>query len=231
LADKKKSAIATTDLFNLDLNLNSFYETAKQDKTLWQMARDLWGLRSPTMQTVFEALIDSILEQQISLRVATGLERKMIKEFGETPTLEGTTYYTYPTPNALAKADLEALTSCGFSHRKAEYIKEISRLVAGGKLDLEKFKNFGDTSEAVSELDAVRGMGPWTAELTVLRSMQNWDAIPTDDLGLRRVIGHYYCKGNKITATQALEIAEPWGKWRGLAAFYFVAAEIVGIEP
>ena len=95
---------------------------------------------------------------------------------------------------------------------------------------MEKFKKYEDTAKVVEELDAIRGVGLWTAELTVLRSMQKWDAMPADDVGLRRIIAHYYCKDEKITATEAREIADPWGTWRGLAAFYFVVAELVGLE-
>lgn len=228
--EKKQAAKIITNLFNLNLDLKPFYDTVKKDPTLSRMLKELFGLRSPTTQTVYEALVDSIIEQQISLRVAIGMERKMIKEFGEPISLPEKTYYAYPSPQALAKADIKTLTQCGLSSRKAEYIKEISRLIAEGKLDLEKFKKYEDTAKVVEELDAIRGIGVWTAELTVLRSMQKWDAMPADDVGLRRIIAHYYCKDEKITAVQAREIAEPWGKWRGLAAFYFVVAELVGLE-
>jgi DNA-3-methyladenine glycosylase II len=60
--------------------------------------------------------------------------------------------------------------------------------------------------------------------------MQKFDAIPSDDLGLRRVISHYYCDGAKISSDEAREIAERWGKWRGLAAFYLIMAEETGIK-
>ena len=230
-AERKKAAATVTNLFNLDLDLKPFYESAKKDPILRRFVVELFGLRSPSTQSVFESLADSIIEQQISLQVATGMERKMVKQFGEALTLEDKVYFAYPTPQALAQASLESLTQLGLSHRKAEYVKEISRLVSFGKLDLEKFKKYEDTSEVVNELDAIRGVGAWTAELTVLRSMQKWDAMPADDVGLRRIIAHYYCKDEKLTAVQARQVAEPWGKWRGLAAFYFVVAEIVGLEP
>jgi hypothetical protein len=48
----------------------------------------------------------------------------------------------------------------------------------------------------------------WTAELTMVHAMQKWDAIPADDLGLKRVIVHYYCKDEKITSTQARQIGK-----------------------
>jgi DNA-3-methyladenine glycosylase II len=139
-------------------------------------------------------------------------------------------YYAYPTPKSLAAASLEALRSCGLSQRKAEYIKEVSALVAEGKLDLEKFKNYNDTDEVIRQMDAIRGIGVWTAELTIIRSMRKWDALPADDLGLRRVIAHYYCKDEKITSAQARKIAEPWGKWKGIAAYYLVVAEMLAVK-
>jgi DNA-3-methyladenine glycosylase II len=117
------------------------------------------------------------------------------------------------------------------SERKAEYIIESSALIADGKLDLEKFRNYEKTQDIVRELDELRGIGTWTAELTVIRSLQKWDVFPADDIGLRRIIAHYYFEDKKITSQQMRDIAEPWGKWRGLAAFYFVTAELLNIEP
>ncbi|MBT0159123.1 DNA-3-methyladenine glycosylase 2 family protein [Candidatus Bathyarchaeota archaeon A05DMB-2] len=217
-------------LFNLDFDLKPFYEEVKHDKIMARITRRLWGLKSSTTQTVFEALVDSIVEQQISLRVANTLENRMIKKFGDSLTVHGEVYYAYPTPKSLATASVEALRECGLSQRKAEYIKEVATLVAEGKLDLEKFKNYNDTDEIIRQMDAIRGIGVWTAELTMIRSMQKWDALPADDLGLRRVIAHYYRRNEKITSAQAREIAQPWGKWKGIAAYYLVVAEMLGVE-
>ena len=153
----------------------------------------------------------------------------MIKKFGESIDVESEVYYNYPTPNLLAQANIEELRACGLSQRKAEYVKEISTLVADCKLDLEKFRSYENTQEIIKELDDIRGVGVWTAELTVIRSMQKWDAMPADDIGLRRIIGHYYCRDQRITSEEAKKIATPWGKWRGLAAFYFVIAEMLNL--
>ncbi len=229
--DKEQAVKTITRLFNLDLNLAPFYAESKQDKTLKLITQKLRGLRSPTTQSVHEALTDSIVEQQISLKVATSIEKRIIKKFGESIEVDGEVYYNYPKPQLLAQAKIEELRGCGLTQRKAEYIREISTLVTDGKLDLEKFRSYENTQEIIKELDDVRGVGVWTAELTVIRSMQKWDAMPSDDVGLRRIIAHYYCKNQRITSEQAKKIATPWGKWRGLAAFYFVVAEIIGIEP
>jgi len=79
-------------------------------------------------------------------------------------------------------------------------------------------------------MDELKGIGVWTAELTMLRSMQKWDAFPADDLGLRRTIANYYRNGKKIASTEARKIAEPWGEWKGLAAYYLVVAETLEIS-
>jgi DNA-3-methyladenine glycosylase II len=220
-----------TKMFNLDLDLIPFYETIKLDAVMQKITRILRGLRSPTTQTVFEALIDAIIEQQISLKVAASIEREIIKKFGDVIETKGNTHYAYPTPETLASAANGDLYSCGLSGRKAEYIKEISNLVTSGTLDLEKIKSYSNTEQIIAELDSVRCIDAWTAELTVIRSMQKWDVMPADDLGLRRIIAQYYCEGEKISGDQVHKITEPWGKWKGLAAFYLVIAEMLGLKP
>jgi DNA-3-methyladenine glycosylase II len=170
------------------------------------------------------------VEQQISLKVAINMERKIIRKFGETLTLDGTVYYEYPTPQRIAQATIEELRLSGLSQRKAEYIKEISQQIAEDKLDLEKFKDYPSAEQIIKEMDEIRGIGIWTAELTILRAMQKWDAMPADDLGLRRIIAYYYRNGVKITSAEARKIAEPWGKWKGLAAYYLVVADMLELE-
>ena len=175
-------------------------------------------------------MVDSIVEQQISIKVAHALEERLVKKFGETLTLNGETYYAYPTPQNLASVSIEEIQNCGLSQRKAEYIQEAAKLIANGKLDLEHLKTHQNPEEIIAELDEIRGIGVWTAELTMLRGMQKLDALPADDLGIRRVISRYYCSGKPIKAAEAREIAKAWGRWKGLAAFYLIIAEVKDIS-
>ncbi len=228
--DKRKAEETVKSLFSLDLDLKPFYETVKNNKIMAHLTRELWGLKSSTTQTVFEALVDSIVEQQISLKVANVIECRITKKFGGILNLEGNTYYAYPTPQNLASASIEEIRQCGLSLRKAEYIKEVSTLITQGKLDLEKLRNYESAEQIIKELDEIRGIGVWTAELTMLRGMQRLEALPADDLGLRRVISHYYCDGKIITGAEARQIAKVWGGWKGLAAYYLVVANMKGVE-
>lgn len=228
--DRENATKVVSSLFNVDFDLAEFYEEVENDATLASMTKKLIGLKSPTTQFAFEALVNSVIEQQISLKVAQSLERKMIKKWGEALKLENTVHYAYPTPEILAGATLQEFRKLGLSERKSEYIRNIASLVTEGKLDLEKLKCKGNSNEIIEELDNVRGVGVWTAELTMLRGMARLDAFPADDLGLRRTISKYYCGKKPITSAKAREIAENWGKWKGLAAHYLIVAEILGIE-
>lgn len=230
LEDKKNMRAAVTSLFNLDLDLKPFYETLKGDKIMVHLTRKLWGLKNPTTPTVFEALVDSVVEQQISLKVAHSIEHMLIKKFGDTLNLEGEVYYAYPTPMQLASVSTEEFRQCGLSFRKGDYIKEASKLITEKKLDLEKLRTYDNSEQIILELDEVRGIGVWTAELTMLRGMRRLEALPADDLGLRRVISRYYCEGKVISSAEARRIGKNWGNWKGLAAYYLVVADMKDIE-
>ncbi len=227
--DKEKAEKIIEFIFNLDFDLCSFYREVENDSIMRQIAKKLIGLKNPTTPTVFEALVDSIIEQQISLKVAHTLEIRLVKKYGENLTLDGETYYAFPTPENIAKINVSDLQSCGLSERKAQYLQGAAQLIVDDKLDLERLKTCENSEEIISELDAVRGIGVWTAELTMLRGMQKLDALPADDLGLRRVISKYYCSGKSIKTAEVREIARAWGRWKGLAAFYLIIADVKNI--
>ncbi|HVP16569.1 MAG TPA: DNA-3-methyladenine glycosylase [candidate division Zixibacteria bacterium] len=222
--DREKGGKTVRTLFNLDFDVKPFYEQTKEDNVMTYLTRKLRGLKSPTTPTVFEALIDSIVEQQISLIIANTMEERLIKSFGKVLSLNKQVYYAFPTPQEFASASIQTLRSCGLSQRKAEYIKDVSKMVTDGKLCLEKLKGYEDANDIIAELDGIRGIGIWTAEMTMVRGMQRMDAFPADDVGLRRVISHYYCGDGEISSEEARKIAEKWGKWKGLVSFYLIVA-------
>ena len=139
-ADKENAGKTVNHLFNLDFDLTMFYEEARNDAVMARLTRQLFGLKSPTTQFAFEALVDSIIEQQISLKVANTFERRIIKKWGDPLNLGDEVFYVYPTPEILAAATVQEIRAIGLSERKAEYIKNAASLIAEGKLDLEALK-------------------------------------------------------------------------------------------
>ena len=229
-SDKKTAQQIVGSIFNFELDLKQFYKTVEIDEVMSRLVQKLIGLKGPATETVFEALIDSIIEQQISLNVANSIERKLIKALGDILKLDDDIYYAFPTPQKLASANVDHLRECGLSLRKAEYIRDVSAMIADGKFDLEELKEYQDVKEIIDELCKIRGVGVWTAELAMIRGMRKQEAMPADDLGLRRSISHYYCKDRRISAEEARRIAEKWGQWKGLAGFYLIMAERLGVK-
>jgi DNA-3-methyladenine glycosylase II len=218
-----------TSLFNLELDLSLFTTAVKDDPVMSAIAVRLRGLKPPRTATVFEALADSILEQQISLAAAHSIEKRVTRTFGDTLEWKGREYYAFPTPGRLADASPEELRACGLSLKKAEYILGIARQIRDGTLDLETHGPAEDTETIIRQLFGLRGVGLWTAELAVLRGLSRLDAIPADDLGIRRSISRYYSRASRIDTGEARRIARAWGKWKGLAAYYLLVAERIGI--
>jgi len=221
---------AVAALFNIYDDLIPFYRTVGEDPVMGRLARELEGLKVPTTATVFEALVDSVIEQQISLSVAHTLQNRLIKAAGTQLDDGNSIWYCYPTPAVLASTPPELFRKCGMSVRKGEYIREISGAIVSGVLDVEGFRTYSDTEQIVEELVKIRGIGRWTAELTVLRGIHRLDAFPADDVALRRIIARFYRNGQNITADEARDIADLWGHYKGLAAFYLVMADHLGMN-
>lgn len=227
--DKATAKKAIKYIFNLDFDLSSFYQEVADDPVMSKIAKLLRGYKFPTTVTAFEGLVDAIVEQQISIKVARTIEERLVKKFGEKLELDTESISAFPSAQKLAEACINDIQQVGLSKRKAEYIYNAAQLIASGKLDLEGMKKQKDTKQIISELDEIKGIGTWTAELTILRGMQRWDVLPADDFGIRRAISAYYTNGRPIKEAEAREIAKKWGRWQGLAAFYLIIAEVKGI--
>jgi DNA-3-methyladenine glycosylase II len=216
-------------VFNAQLDVSPFYQLVLEDRIMAKLTNKLRGLKNPKTTTVFEALFDSIIEQQISLSVAHVLEGRVIKAFGDDLCVNNHHYYASPTPERLARASVKSLRSCGLSRGKAEYIIGIAQRIAAQELDLEGLRRCTKTNEVLNRLCALRGVGVWTAELTALRSLNRLDIIPADDIGLHRWIAHYYCNDRRITSAEVRRLAGRWGTWKGLAGYYVVVAGLLKI--
>lgn len=230
LNEMKTAGDQVSRLLGLNDDLRQFYRAIREDHLMADVARNLSGLKAPQTSTVFEALVTSIIEQQISIRVARRLESKLVKRFGERLIANGMTYVAYPEPSALAAGLPVDFRDCGLSSRKGEYIRNVAEMVAEGTLDLEAMKEIRDSSRIIEELCSIRGIGRWTAEFVLLRGMHRLDSIPADDLGVKRAIARIYRPGEKLSAGQARAIAEAWGSWKGLAAYYLLIAEQIEIN-
>ena len=178
------------------------------DPLLVESVRNYPDVRIPGAFDGFECAIRTVLGQQISVRGATTLAGRLANRFGRpiASPIEGLTTL-FPTPESLAEASVNELTSLGLTGRRAETIKGLAYAFADEQVRLEP----GTDPDGVrSTLLGLPGIGDWTVEYLLLRACGWPDAFPAGDLGLQ--------KAAKLSANKLRDRAERWRPWRGHAA-------------
>ena len=187
------------------------------------------GLHIPQTLTVYEGLITAIIGQQISTNVASMLRSLIIELYGVSTRINGGTFYSFPTPQSIAEIGVEELVNNKFSRRKAEYIHSISEKEATGQIDLESTKRM-TIEEATETLTCLRGVGPWTIQWLLIRSLGFSDGFPSGDLALQKILGESLNTRGKMTSEEALAFSQRWTPYRSWATTFIFAALRNGIK-
>jgi DNA-3-methyladenine glycosylase II len=210
-------ALARWVLF-AELDLAPFYRLIEPHPLLAPVLHALWGVKPVRPASLFEMSVTVITEQQISLVAANRIRSRLTERFGE----QVAGVWVFPAAVTLAQAPLEEIVACGYSHRKAEYIRDFSAQVAAGSLDLEEMKTLPETV-IYQRLLGLRGWGPWSADYFLIRGLARPDSLPSTDLAVRSVVGKYLGGGPRPGATQVEQLLEPFRPYRGILAFYLLA--------
>lgn len=169
------------------------------------------GLRVPGAFDGFEIAVRAILGQQVSVRGASTLAGRIAAAFGEaveTPYDE--LCRISPTPARLSTASESEICSHGIVGARARAIVGVARAVAGGEL---KLVPGADADATIAQLEAMPGLGSWTAQYVAMRALSWPDAFPHSDLGLRKAL-------DEDDPACVLKIAECWRPWRAYAAMH-----------
>lgn len=173
-------------LFDIETNIRQVEEHLRQFPAL-QVAQHP-GLRLPGCWDAFELVIRAILGQQVSVKGAATLSARLVDRFGA------------PTPDALADVDVSVI---GLPQPRAACIRAVAQAVLDGVVDLHD----------ATSLEAVKGIGPWTAQYVMMRAKRDADAFPASDLVLMKASGH--------ASPRALAAAaEAWRPYRAYAAMH-----------
>ncbi len=157
----------------------------------------------------YEALVGSIIFQQLAGSAARAILNRFKQLYGG----------KLPSPKEYLATDIEKLRGCGLSPQKISYLKDLSERLDNGKLDLRKFSEVSD-EEVVRELDDVRGIGRWTAEMFLLFVLGRTDVLPVDDLGLQKAAKRAY-RLRKLPRKEKFEqLAEKWHPYSSIATLY-----------
>jgi DNA-3-methyladenine glycosylase II len=155
----------------------------------------------------YGSLIRSIVGQQVSTQSAAAIYRRLTDRYG------GRT----PTPEEVLAEDPETLrTAAGLSHAKLAYLRSLAQHAVEGSLELDHLDQLSD-EEIMAELEAVKGIGPWTAQTFLMFHLERPDVLPVGDLGIRRAMMIEYGLPGLPDPEEMRRIAEPWRPRRTLA--------------
>jgi DNA-3-methyladenine glycosylase II len=157
-------------------------------------------------ELLYEELVESIIGQQLSGKAADTIFKRFLAIFND----------KFPTFDELLKIDVEKLRKAGMSYSKAQYIKNIAQAFKNKDLDVQKLKKMSD-EDVKKELIKIKGVGNWTAEMTLIFTLNREDIFSLGDAGLRRAIKNLY----KIEdEKKILKLAENWKPKRSFACWY-----------
>ena len=121
------------------------------------------------------------------------------------------------TPKGVLAADIDALRGCGLSRPKIAHIRSIAEAVESGALNLKRVARASD-EDAQAELVAVKGIGPWTADVYLMFCLGRWDVFPHADIGLSEAYRMITGERQRHPPKTFLKTAERWRPYRGVAA-------------
>ena len=208
-------------LLGIRIDLRKFYRLSKKDSWLKPLANQFQGMKPPRLLTPFEALINAIACQQLTLTMGIRLLNRLTEAYGLALKTEDGTVRAFPRPQDLARADLEDLRQMSFSYQKARYITSISRLIVGGELDLDEIATLDD-EEAVARLCELKGVGRWTAEYVLLRGLGRTRIFPADDVGARNNLQKWLGLSGKMTYANTRAVLSGWDGFGGLIYFHLL---------
>ncbi len=172
----------------------------------------------------FEALLESILYQQLHASAASAILRRLLTLFGE----------IHPTPELLLTQPDEALRAVGLSKNKTLALRDLARKTADGTVPtLAQIGKLSD-EEIIERLTAVRGVGVWTVQMLLIFRLGRPDVLPVSDYGVRKGFALTFKRLPRAVATKskpfdASMLAKPvemerrarkWQPWRSVASWY-----------
>ncbi len=159
----------------------------------------------------YEALIRSIMFQQLAGAAASAILARLLSLFGSDE--------RYPTPEELLATTDEQFRAAGVSRQKAGYLRDLAQQLQDGRLDLRTLAASED-AEVIERLTVVRGVGEWTAQMFLMFQLGRLDVLPVGDLGVRRGMQVAYGLDDTPSPAEAMAIGEPWSPYRSVGAWY-----------
>ena len=175
-------------------------------KTLARYIDEIGFIQRGVIPSLYAALVNSIVGQQISTKAQKTIWQRMQDKFGEI------------TPDNIMRYSEEEIQSCGISMKKATYIKDAAEKVLSKELDLEALHTMSN-AEVCRQLSGLKGIGVWTAEMLMIFSMQRKDIFSFDDIAILRGLRMVY-RHRKITRELFEKYRRRFSPYASIASLY-----------
>lgn len=178
---------------------------SKKDKDLAGVIKTYGHPPMWTRPAVFQTLILTILEQQVSLASAYAAFKKLKAKV------------RFVTPGRILALSDEELRACYFSRQKIVYARELASAIQSKRLNLKRL-GLGTDEEIRAELKKIKGIGDWTVDVYLMHALQRSDLFPLGDIALVNSLKEVKRLHLHITKEEMLAVAEPWRPYRTIAA-------------
>lgn len=172
-------------ILGVERKLSHFYSAAKSIPWLWPLAVRMRGLKPPRYPTLWEACVNAIVFQQVSLIAASSILRRMILALGLPVKCGPTTLYAFPSAESLRVASDEILLAAGLSANKLATLRRVADALLCGSLNEAMLEERASPDAAVI-LRGIKGIGPWTTTVILLRGLGRLDVFPMNDSSVAR---------------------------------------------
>ena len=178
-----------------------------RDPALGNAIEEIGMVERLVLPDLFEALVNQIISQQISTKGAMTIWNRLVERLGAV------------TPGTIDQASVKTIQKCGMSMRKVAYMKELSRGVLDGELDLERLHDASD-EEVCRRLVTIKGIGTWTAEMLLIFSMQRPDVFSWGDIAIHRGLRMLH-RHRRITPQLFNKYRRRYSPYASVAGIYF----------
>jgi DNA-3-methyladenine glycosylase II len=212
------AAKAISDLSSADPKLAKLIERAGP-----------FTMRIASAQSPFEALVESIIYQQLHGKAAATIHRRLLESFAPVLTLEAAGTGAHPTPQHLLDCPNEQLRAAGLSKNKMLALRDLAAKTIDGTVPtLPQIRRMSDEA-IVEHLTQVRGIGKWTVEMLLIFRLGRPNVLPVNDYGVRKGFALTFGKLKPTDKVTPMDLPKPdvmqrrakkWQPWCSVASWY-----------
>jgi len=191
-------------------------------------------LQLETTQSIFDALLEAIVYQQLNGKVAATILGRVKALFPENTTRMRTRrglVANFPTPEQILNASEDHLRSAGLSRNKMLAIRDLAAKTADGTVPTVQRAHRMSDDELVERLTEVRGIGRWTVEMLLMFRLGRPDVLPVDDYGVRKGFAKMKKLADLPKPKELAAYGEKWKPFRSVAAWYLWRAAEMKDRP